>query len=150
MVVNPSPLPEPQAPGGSVLMRRASGDDAPFVFSYWLRDHFERSRFAKGISKSDYMTFHHLLLERIIARSTVWVACDPEMPSVVYGFICVEGLDVLHYVYVKRRFRRMGIGGQLLSAAGMPAGPKVFTHLTDEGVGLRRRFPEARYLPYCV
>ena len=141
-------LPQPQAPGG-VFVRRADADDAAFVFSYWLRDYFERSRFAKGISKGLFMQLHHLLLERIIARSTIWIACDPEMPAIAYGFICSEA-DTLHYLYVKRRFRRMGIGGLLLTAAGMSAGPKDFTHLTDEGVGLRRKFPLAEYNPYKV
>lgn len=134
----------------AVLYRRADPDDAAFVFSYWLRDHFERSAFAKGITKATFMRLHHLLLERIIARSVVFVACDPEAPNVCYGFICAEGPEVLHYLYVKRRFRRMGIGTGLLAAAGMSDGPKVFTHLTDEGIALRRKFPLAEYSPYHV
>ena len=132
-------------------IRRASGEDAAFVFAYWLQDYFERSRFAKGISKTDFMRFHHLVLERVIARSVVYVACDTEAPEVAYGFIVVEGDATLHYLYVKRRFRRQGVAAALMAAAGLrSASSFIFTHLTDDGITLRRLYPEARYLPYAV
>ena len=145
----------PQHPDGTaaalnslVLIRRADADDAAFVFSYWLRDHFEHSAFARGVSKDTYMRLHHLVLERVIARSCIWVACDAEDPSVLYGFICAEG-DILHYLFVKRRFRGLGIGGRLLAEAGFSAtGPKLFTHLTDSMIRLRQRWPLAEYSPY--
>lgn len=131
------------------LVRRADADDAAFIFSYWLRDYYERSAFCKGIGKALYMRLHHLLLERIIARSTIWVACDMVDPSVIFGFICVEG-DTLHYVYVKRRFRGLGVAGLLFKAAGIAEGPRAFTHLTDEMISLRKRWPLAEYNPYAV
>lgn len=132
-----------------LLLRRADADDAAFIFSYWLRDHFERSAFAKGIAKSTYMALHHVVLERIIARSVVHIACDASDPTVIFGFICTEG-ETLHYIHVKRAFRRLGVAKALLAAAGMSDGPRVFTHLTDDGVSLRRRFPLAEYNPYLA
>lgn len=132
-----------------LLVRRADADDAAFVFSYWLRDYYERSAFAKGMSKDLFMRFHHLLLERVIARSTIWLAVDIVDPTVIFGFICTEG-DTLHYLYTKRRFRGLGIARRLLAEAGMAEGPKTFTHLTDTMVGLRRKWPLAEYNPYAV
>lgn len=149
MSQNTQAHPPAAEPSGAVLIRRADADDAAFVFSYWLRDHYEHSAFAKGVSKSTYMQLHHLLLERTIARSTMWVACDVDQPDVLFGFICTEG-DTLHYLFVKRRFRGFGIGGRLLSAAGMASGPKLFTHLTDTMISLRKRWPLAEYSPYHV
>ncbi len=133
----------------AILIRRADADDAAFVFSYWLRDYYERSAFAKGITKATFMSLHHLLLERLIARSVMHIACDPEDPTVCFGFICAEG-PVLHYVYVKRRFRGMGVGGLLLAAAFEASGPSAFSHLTDEMISLRKRWPLAEYNPYLV
>lgn len=131
-------------------IRRADADDAAMVFSYWLRDHFERSAFAKGLTKSTYMHLHHLVLERVIARSVIHVACDAADPSIIFGFVCAEG-PTLHYLYVKRRFRGFGIGGLLLAAAGFKDdAPHAFTHLTDEMVSLRRRWPLAEYNPYLL
>lgn len=133
-----------------VLIRRADADDAPFVFSYWLRDHFEHSAFARGVTKDTYMRLHHMVVERVIARSVMYVACDAEDPTVCYGFICVEG-PTLHYLFVKRRFRGLGIARRLLSEAGLyAAGPKLFTHLTDTMIQLRKRWPLAEYSPYHV
>lgn len=133
-----------------VLLRRADADDAGMVFSYWLRDHFEHSAFASGITKSTYMKLHHLLVERIIARSIVWVACDAEDPTIIYGFICAEGASTLHYLFVKRRFRGLGIAHRLLNEAGLADGPMEFTHLTDAMVSLRKRWPLAEYNPYLI
>ena len=137
------------SPNSPVLVRRADADDAAFVFSYWLRDHYEHSAFASGIAKSTYMKLHHVLLERIIARSCIWVACDASAPSVLFGFICTEG-STLHYLFTKRRFRRMGIGGLLLRAAFGDEAPAAFSHLTDSMVALRKRWPLAEYNPYLV
>ncbi len=148
-----------QGEGGGGLIfnvRRASGDDAAFVFAYWLQDYFERSKFAKGISKTLFMRFHHLVLERVIARSVVFVACDPEAPAVAYGFACGElagagSSPPLHYVYVKRRFRRLGVGCALAQALGiLPDRSFTFTHLTDDGVALRKKYLLAEYNPYAV
>ena len=132
-----------------LLIRRGDADDAGFVFSYWLRDFYERSAFCKGIAKSTFMSLHHLLLERVVARSVIWIACSADDPSLIYGFICVEG-PVLHYLYVKRRFRGLGIATALLGIADMASGPKAFTHLTDEMVSLRKKWPLAEYNPYLV
>jgi GNAT superfamily N-acetyltransferase len=152
----PSSGTEPNGAGGLIFnIRRASGDDAAFVFAFWLQDHFERSWFAKGISKTDYMRCHHLILERIIARSVVYVACDPEVPAVAYGFACGEGSPefnpTLHYVYVKRRFRRHGVGASLAARLGVAPGRAfAFTHLTSDGVALRKKYLLGRYLPYAA
>lgn len=137
------------SPNSPVLVRRADADDAGMVFSYWLRDHYEHSAFASGIAKTTYMRLHHMLLERVIARSCIWVACDAANPSIIFGFICTEG-DTLHYVFVKRRFRGLGIS-KLLLAVGLPDGaPAAFSHLTDAMVMLRKRWPLAEYNPYLV
>lgn len=145
--MNPNPL--DSAVDQQLLVRRADADDAAFVFSYWLRDYYEHSAFAKGIDKTLFMHLHHLLLERIIARSVIHIVCDVEDPSVCYGFICAEG-PVLHYIFVKRRFRRLGLARRLLREAGLEAGPQAFTHLTDTFVGLRKRWPAAQYNPYAI
>lgn len=136
-------------------IRRATGEDAAFVFAFWLQDYFERSKFAKGISKTLFMRFHHLVLERVIARGVVYIACDPEAPSVAYGFACGEvaaGLpSTLHYVYVKRRFRRLGVGNALAQQLGVLADRAfTFTHLTDDGIALRKKYLLGEYNPYAV
>ena len=148
----PDSPPEPPGAMAGVLIRRGTPEDAGFVFSYWLRDAFERCRTYRGMSKALFMRLHHLVLERVVSRSILHVACDPEAPEVVYGFVCAEpnaSPPILHYIYTKRRFRRCGIARQLLAAAGCGAS-FWFTHLTDDGVGLRKKFPLAEYVPYAI
>jgi ribosomal protein S18 acetylase RimI-like enzyme len=46
------------------------------------------------------------------------VACNDKDVAEIYGFICgerVEGLFVLHYIYVKQMYRSLGIGRTLLN-----------------------------------
>jgi len=46
----------------------------------------------------------------------VVVVCDPEEPSVVWGFVVFEE-GVLHYLYVKQAFRGLGIARALAAEA---------------------------------
>ena len=58
--------------------------------------------------------YHHdTLLKNLLPRITIIAACDPSAPSTIWGWIAFEQ-NVLHYIYVKSAFRRMGIGGLLL------------------------------------
>lgn len=42
------------------------------------------------------------------------VACDAELPTTIHGWACgTEGL--LHYVYVPRELRCLGVGRELIS-----------------------------------
>lgn len=67
---------------------------------------------------------------RALARSQVVVACNPEEPGQIFGWICFErsGLGtVIHYVYTKHVFRRMGVATALFSAANPSGGPVTVT-----------------------
>ena len=53
--------------------------------------------------------------------SSVVGACNEEDPSQVYGYIvggALDGIALLHFIYVKHTFRNMGVGKTLLDAMG--------------------------------
>lgn len=50
----------------------------------------------------------------MLQKSTVRIATNPDIPDQIFGWICIDG-NRLHYVYVKNRFRRMGIAKKLLT-----------------------------------
>lgn len=59
-------------------------------------------------------------LLRTARRCGAGVACHPEHPEQIYGWICAEALngeDILHQVYVRSTFREDGIGTDLMRAA---------------------------------
>lgn len=61
---------------------------------------------------------HHRRLERLLERCPPTIACEPEHPDQVFGWICGEvhpdGARVLHFVYVRNTWRQQGIARYLL------------------------------------
>ncbi len=67
-------------------------------------------------------------ITRLLHRSKVVVACDPEDPDFIIGWACTEN-GTLHYVFVRHAFQLAGVCTRLL--AGLPL-PLVVTHCTPD------------------
>ena len=86
----------------SVRLRPIIEDDTAFIFNSWLKS-YRFSHFGEKITNTIYFAEHHKVIERLIDNSKVLVACNPEEPSQVYGYIIgeeVDGIFVLHFIYV--------------------------------------------------
>jgi ribosomal protein S18 acetylase RimI-like enzyme len=97
--------------------------------------------------------YHDIILKKILTNCSLLVACDPEDTDVIWGYVAFDQVDpVLHFVYVKGAFRRMGIGTRLLrqfmnSLPGDPLEPVIVSHRTE---GLFKAWPNVkwRWNPY--
>jgi ribosomal protein S18 acetylase RimI-like enzyme len=116
-----------------IRLRPSVEEDLPFIYNSWLKS-YRFSHFGEKITNTIYFTDHHKVLENLIKHSKVIVACNPEDPSQVYGYIvggAREGVFLLHFLYVKHTFRNMGIGKTLLDAMGHDSSSAaVYTHHT--------------------
>ena len=116
-----------------IRLRPSVEEDLPFIYNSWLKS-YRFSHFGEKITNTIYFTDHHKVLENLIKQSKVIVACNPEDPSQVYGYIvggAREGVFLLHFLYVKHTFRNMGIGKTLLDAMGHDSSSAaVYTHHT--------------------
>ena len=136
----------------SVRLRPIIEDDTAFIFNSWLKS-YRFSHFGEKITNTIYFAEHHKVIERLIDNSKVLVACNPEEPSQVYGYIIgeeVDGIFVLHFIYVKHIFRNMGVGKTLLDAWGHDkekAG--VYTHHTRMADKLAAKYNFV-YHPYLM
>lgn len=124
-----------------VVCRRQHDQDVPFIFDGWLKTY----RSAKSVSQIPSETFyywHHRLIEGLwFDRTAAWVvACNPEHPTQVYGFIVGQRADtlagdsmVLHYCYVAKNYRRFGLAARLLATLDTRPDSTVIvtTHQTD-------------------
>lgn len=93
------------------LVRQVHDLDRDFIIGTWL-DSARDSYAYMGIPTNLYYTKLGAIAESLVDRATVLLACDPDMPDVAYGFIVAEVIDesvTVHYCYVKRAWRRMGI-----------------------------------------
>lgn len=114
-----------------IRIRKAEGSDIGFIFSSWLKS-YRDSFFAQNITTTIFFSEHHKVIERLLKGCDVYVACNENDVAELYGFICgerIEGLFVLHYVYVKQMFRSLGIGTTLLNMFEHdPSVASLYTH----------------------
>lgn len=126
----------------SVTLRPVAPADEPLVFSSWLRSYRTAPAVAQ-VRGPVYFANQRRVIERILLRAQVLVACSPSEPTDVFGYAVCErtasGL-VVHWLYVKHPFRRLGVAGRLLSAAGAGDVATIqHTHETDAGKRLAKR-----------
>jgi hypothetical protein len=129
-----------------IQFREAVENDLELVFSSWLKS-YRCSQLARTIPTTAYYEGHHKVIERLVVKSRVICAVDPEDSNHVYGWCCWENTTtpVLHYVYVKFSFRRLGIGLKLIQQP--TAGEFVYTHETSS---FKAMCQGGRYNPYLA
>jgi GNAT superfamily N-acetyltransferase len=120
-----------------IPIRPARDSDRNYIVKSWVRSmsgQFPYSRMsAKGVNK------YAKRVSALLDTGVTVVACDPENDDVVYGFACGEsgeylGVEspTLHFVWVRKPFRRNGIGTSLVRTI-FPAGePLIYTHITKD------------------
>jgi GNAT superfamily N-acetyltransferase len=103
--------PQERAPFG---IRASVETDVPLVCSSWLKSHWQAVR--HSIANTVFMSGHHRRIEDALKRGVVLVAHPEDDEGQILGWCAGEkagDVGVVHYVYVKRPFRRMGIGREL-------------------------------------
>lgn len=135
-----------------VRLRPATDEDVPFLFNSWLRC-YRHSAQTRGIENPVYFAQHHLLLEGLCKRATITIACNPSDIAQIYGYIAyeeIEGLLVIHFIYMKELYRKLGIGSILAESAGFKKeAPVLFTHRTYSADFLTQKYLMV-YNPYLA
>lgn len=117
-----------------IVVRAANANDVPFILSTWLRGLRYGNDWFALIDKDAYFTKYAVVVDNLLRNSYVSVACLASDPEVIVGYI-VYDVGVLHWVYVKKAWRRLGLAKQLV-----PYNPiERITHLTKLG---QRLMPE--------
>lgn len=137
------PKDKPKIEDLPIRVREAVADDAPFIFNSWLKS-YKHSYFGKSMQNEVFFSEQHKVIEYLLKKCKVYVASSEKDPTDIYGYICAEQVDgvfVLHYVYVKHTYRMLGIGTLLLNqykhdfnSAG------ICTHMTFTGERLAAKF----------
>lgn len=135
-----------------IRIRKASESDINFIFSSWLKS-LRNSSYSFGVPNAVFFSEHHKVLERLLKTCEVNVACSESDVSDIYGYICsekVDGLTVIHFVYVKHTYRRLGIGNMLLNSINHNSkAAALYTHMTKQGRLLEAKF-NLVYSPYIA
>ena len=105
-------------------IRIAKPGDMVFVIDAWKRS-YEGAAAVKGADREHYRIEMTRAINRLCDRAEVRVASDPLDEDTLVGFAAftrsASGAAELHYVYVKRDFRQMGIARDLLEGVPVTA-----------------------------
>ena len=135
-------------------------DDEGFIYNSWLKSLHESSPWAKYIRSQIFYNNHKKVLAKILSESGVLIACNPEMPDQIFGYGVYQpssgGVAVIHYLYVKHPYRKLGIGKELfrqmlaLSDHNTDL-PAVASHIADPSVwwDIKDKF-NLVYNPYVI
>ncbi len=116
-------------------------EDDNFVFSSWIKSYRSSCLL---VADEHYSAGQTALVEHLVktARGHVYVAVPFDSPNTILGWVCRRG-PVVHYIYVKEAFRRLGVGTALAGDF------EHCTHLTPYGqIALKGR--KAVYNPYLL
>ena len=108
----------------NILIRDIHEDDLAFIFSTWLLGLRYGNEAYKEIDKDVYFSNYKKVIDQLLKCSQVRVACLPDDPSVVLGYVVYESTR-LHWVFVKKAFRKLSIASQLL-----PKDITSYSHVT--------------------
>lgn len=89
-------------------VRPATPEDIPFIYSSWLKSFKHDSQLGKSMRSSVFFENYREIIDSILSRSEVMIACLAEDPFVILGYLVFSD-RVVHYAFVKEVFRGKGI-----------------------------------------
>jgi len=122
--------------------------DEDFVFSTFLFGVYYGNSWFNRIPKHIFMTNYRSFLTRLLESPStkVKMACLKEDENILIGYI-IENPEqnALHWIYVKKEWRKLGIGKKLLSS-----NPRFVTHLSSQGENLLEKLEGAVFNPFII
>lgn len=113
-----------------LTLRPMRETDENLVIDSWYRSYF-KSRDGRSYPQVEqFYEDYQPIVRALVERSTVYVAALKAEDDAVAGWAALEG-GVLHYVFVKRRWRELGVARWLMTRLGLTDGPVVHTHQTN-------------------
>lgn len=133
-----------------VAIRPAVEADLPFVRNSWLRNYHEHGEGARHVPNDVYFANGGQwgVVERCLRGGTTVVATPQDDEQSILGWACA-GHGVLHYVYTKAPFRRLGVARAVLAKFNFNPSPNC-THWTPVIREWAKRGRVYVYNPYLL
>lgn len=126
--------------------REATVDDANFIFDSWLKS-WKSSYFGKLMRAEVFYPNYREEISFLLSSAQVLLACSPEDPEHIFGYIVYEKPQIVHYVYVKSTFKNMGIAKALFKRAVNCNETIVVTHANDYYLKAKDTYTNLLYMP---
>lgn len=130
-----------------VAIREGVESDLPFIYASWLKGLRYGNDTFGAIQQDAYFKCYHQVLERVLENqnTSIRIACLKDEPDAILGYSVSTG-DILHFVFVKRSWRRIGIAKDLVNMCP----PKTVTHITKVGESILNKLPGVSFNPFVL
>ena len=130
-------------------IRTATPSDMVFVASSW-RSCYRSSHFAGPIPMDLYNSLYRDIISRVLARRDIQVRVSAKDED-IFGYVVFEH-GVLHWLYVKDPYRRLGCARALFESAKFAQGASfVYTFKTaDAAEVIRKKHLMGKFNPMIV
>src|ERR1700728_876696 len=119
------------------LLREATKEDESFIYNSSLKFIHKLSNY-RNIRDSIFFHNQSEIIRYLLNNSKVLIACFPEAPEEIMGYIIYEHLQndlILHFVYVKFLHRHKGLIKEIMQSILRPdTNMIVYTHYPDFNV----------------
>lgn len=133
-------------------LRAYKPEDHAFIMSTFLRGLYYGDSWFSQIDKNCFMSNYKHVVEALVRKASVIVACLIEDEDVILGYSIVsKDGKTLHWVFVKQgpskeeTWRWKGIGKSLI-----PPNIDTVTHLTALGKSLMSKLPGVKFNPFAL
>jgi len=118
-----------------IAIRSMVEEDRNFIFASWLRGLYYGDSWLSEVPKAIFMAHYHKVIDFILAKpaTIVKIACLQEDPSVILGYAVMSDVAI-HWVFVKKNWRKIGIAKDLT-----PSNLTTATHSTKVGMSIMKR-----------
>jgi len=104
-----------------IEVRGAEKDELNFVMHSWLRSLRSFEPFYRSMPGETYFREHGLRADAALKRGYCLVVSPRDHPKIISGYIVWETVmlrkeptTIIHYIYIKENFRKMGIASLLI------------------------------------
>lgn len=129
-----------------IELRYGMPSDFDFIEATWKQSLYYGNPFFNLIHEPIYYKNYQPVIQKILSRPDIKIAiaCLKDEPTLCLGY-SVSQEDILHFIYTKKDWRKIGIMTDLL-----PQKISTLTHLTETGKSLwKKKWPEAKFNPFA-
>lgn len=134
-----------------INIRTYSHDDHDFICSSYLNSTYYNSldRSTRLVSKFEHDKAMDRKINQLVTDSSVLIATPQDDIDLIVGYLIFDD-ESLHYVYVKKDFRQMGIALSLIKSVEIENRFQlVYTHLSKYSQYITNKLPpDAYYNPF--
>lgn len=142
---------EPINKSDLIGFRAFEEDDFNFIISSWLQGLYHGNEFFNLIDKKTYFDKYHTIIENILKTEFIHctIACLKDSPDVILGYSIFSKTltgSVLHWLFVKEVWRKIGIGTKLI-----PENTTEYSHFSTVGLSIQQqKFPQLKFNPFAI